>query len=174
MRGLNFQLTLFRRPSQTISRVAAIVSILGISSVALGQDQSLPAPSDAILARKTMMDSLSEKMDVIEAMIAAGKIELDAAHENADTISVFLMAFPHLFPTATNQWKPNVDKDPVTDTFASPEVWSKFADFYRQAAAASKSAYTASRAANETELKAAIAQLRTGCNSCHAAYLKTD
>jgi cytochrome c556 len=138
------------------------------------QDQTVATPADAIIARKTMMGSLSDRMDDIEGAISAGKVNLDAAHANADTISVFLMAFPHMFPAATNQWKPNVDRDPATDTFASPDIWTKFADFYTQATAASKSAYNASRAQNESELKAAIAQLRTQCNICHEVYLKPN
>ena len=138
------------------------------------QNQAAATPGDAIIARKTMMDSLSDKMDDIEGAISAGKVNLDAAHANADTISVFLMAFPHLFPESTNQWKPNVDRDPATDTFASPDVWTKFGDFYIQATAASKSAYNASRAQDENELKAAIAQLRMQCNGCHTVYLKPN
>jgi cytochrome c556 len=153
----------------------AVVSMVAFAPIALGQDQSAATSKDAIVARKTAMDTLSDRMDTIEAMIASGKkIDLDAAHMDADTISVFLMAFPHLFPASTNEWKPNVDKDPATDTFASPDVWSKFADFYRQSAAASKAAYDASRASDETVLKAAVARLRTECNACHAAYLKMD
>jgi Cytochrome C' len=112
---------------------------------------------------------------VIEAMTASGKkIDLDEAHANADAISVYLLAFPHLFPPSTNLWKPDGDKDPATDTFAAPEVWTKFSDFYRQATAASKNAFNASRATDETGLKASIAQLQTGCNDCHAAYLKAN
>jgi ketosteroid isomerase-like protein len=33
---------------------------------------------------------------------------LDAMH--ADVISVLLLSFPHLFPPASNEWKPGVDK----------------------------------------------------------------
>lgn len=150
------------------------VSVNFVASVALPQEQTAATSADAIIARKTVMDSLSDKMDDIEGAISSGKVNLDMAHADADTISVYLMAFPHLFPPATNQWKPNVDRDPATDTFASPDVWAHFADFYMQASAASKSAYNASRAQNENELKAAIAQLRTQCNACHAAYLKTN
>jgi cytochrome c556 len=84
------------------------------------------------------------------------------------------MAFPHLFPPATNQWKSTGDRDPVTDTFASPDVWTRFADFYQQAGAAAKSAFAASRSQNEADLKSAIARLRTQCNACHEAYLKTN
>ncbi len=144
------------------------------ASAAWAQDPTATITADAIVARKTVMNALSDKMDVIEGAISAGKVDLERAHAAADTISVFLMAFPHLFPPATNQWKPTGDRDPATDTFASPDVWTRFADFYQQAGAASKSAYNASRSQNEIELKTAIARLRTQCNACHAAYLKSN
>src|SRR6516225_6602020 len=147
--------------------------VVGATLVALGQDQTAAIAKDAIVARKTAMDTLSDKMDIIEAAIAAGtKLNLDEGHANADIISVLLMAFPHLFPPSTNEWKPNVDRDPATDTYASPDIWTKYADFYKQATAASKAAFDASRADDEAAFKAAIAKLRTGCNACHAAYLK--
>jgi cytochrome c556 len=149
-------------------------ALLATSLVAVAQDQSAAKVEDAIFARKTMMSSLSDNMDQIEMMISTGKIDLDDAHEHADTISVMLMAFPHLFPPATNQWKPGVEIDPVTGTFASPDVWSKFSDFYRRAADASKTAFDMSRADKPDELKAKTANLRTACNGCHAAYLKTQ
>jgi cytochrome c556 len=151
-----------------------LAGITFLSSGTLAQEQAAATPADAIMARKSVMDALSEKMDLIEAAVAAGKVNLDAAHTNADTISIFLMAFPHLFPPATNQWKAGGSQDPLTDTSASPEIWAKFDDFYKQAAAASKSAYDASRAANENDLKKAVSQLRTQCNDCHASYLKTN
>ena len=51
-------------------------------SAALGQDHSAATPSDAIFARKTVMDTLSSKMDAIEAATAStGKIDLAAANE---------------------------------------------------------------------------------------------
>jgi cytochrome c556 len=165
------------RGARSLDAVAYAIAAAGtilVASAAMAQGQTAASPADAIIARKTVMDSLSDKMDDIEGAIAGGKVNLDTAHANADTISVFLMAFPHLFAPATNQWKPNVDKDPTTDTFASPDIWTKFSDFYGKATAASKSAYNASRAANEAELKTAIGQLRTQCNACHAAYLKTN
>jgi cytochrome c556 len=141
---------------------------------AWAQDQSAATAGDAIVARKTVMGALSDKMDDIETAIAAGKVNLDQAHAAADTVSIYLMAFPHLFPPATNQWKPGGDKDPATDTFASPDVWTKFGNFYKLATAAAKSAFNASRSQNEAELKAAIAELRTQCNACHTDYLKAN
>ncbi len=63
---------------------------------------------------------------------------------------------------------------PGRDTYAAPELWSNFADFYRQAAAASQVAFKASRAKGEAEFRKTIAGLRTACDSCHALYLKTE
>jgi cytochrome c556 len=163
-----------RRLSISIMGAGLAGSLLATSLVALAQDQSAAKVEDAIFARKTMMSSLSDNMDQIEKMIAIGKIDLDDAHEHADTISVMLMAFPHLFPPASNQWKPGADIDPVTGTFASPDVWSKFTDFYKRAGDASKTAFDMSRADKPDELKAKTAELRTACNGCHAAYLKTQ
>jgi hypothetical protein len=44
-----------------------------------------------------------------------------ACDQHADTISIMLMSFPHMFPAGTNQWKPGADRDPATDTYASPD-----------------------------------------------------
>jgi len=81
-----------------------------------------------------------------------------------------LMAFPHMFPASTNQWVAGADRDPATDTYASPEVWARFPDFYRLADAASKVAFAASRAKRADEFKAQIVQLRAVCDGCHAIY----
>jgi cytochrome c556 len=81
-------------------------------SVVRGQDQSAATPADAIFARKTVMDTLSSKMDDIETATAGTtKIDLAAANEQADIVSVLLMAFPHLFPAAS---------EPPSRSFAPP------------------------------------------------------
>jgi len=139
---------------------------------AQAQDQSAAKPEDVIVARKTAMDTLSDRMDQIEQMVSTNKINIKAGQELADTVSVLLMAFPHLFPPASNQWKAGVDPDPVTGTFASPDVWTRFADFYKRATDASKAAYDISRADKEDDFKKHVQELRTDCNACHAAYLK--
>jgi len=140
---------------------------------ALAQD--LPAPKDTIFARKILMGAIDMNMDEIETMLAPeGKLELADAQEHAETISTMLMAFPHMFPAATNQWKQGAERDPATDTFASPEVWTNFADFYQRATDASKIAWNASRAKRPDDFRPLIAQLRAYCNSCHAINMKTD
>ena len=145
------------------------------SVAAIAQEQSLPPPKDTIFARKILMGAIDMNMDEIETMLApGGKVEAADAVEHADTISIMLMSFPHMFPAGTNQWKPNVERDPATDTAASPDVWQNFADFYQRAQAASKLAFDASRAMHGNEFRALIGQLRAACNSCHATYMKAE
>jgi len=62
----------------------------------------------------------------------------------------------------------------ATDTFASPDVWKNFTDFYARATEASKLAWSASRARRPDEFRGFIVQLRERCNGCHALNLKTD
>jgi cytochrome c556 len=166
----------FSRQRRSIAvAIVGATMLAGASLVAAAQDQSVATTKDVIFARKAMMSAISDNMDDIEMMIAVNKIDLDDGHEHGDTISIMLLGFPHLFPPASNQWKPNnPDIDPATDTYASPELWSKFSDFYQRAAAASKIAFNISRADKIDDFKAAAAQLRTACDACHAAYLKTQ
>jgi cytochrome c556 len=156
-------------------RMAALIGLAGLvagGSVALGQDQA-PA-KDTIFARKILMDTIGHNMDELDGILGAAKLDLNEGHEHADIISVMLMAFPHLFPPATNQWKAGAERDPGTDTFAAPEAWTNYADFYKRAQDASRFAYKASRADTEAEFKDFVAQLRVGCDSCHAVYMKQE
>jgi len=154
--------------------------VLGLSLIAggpaaIGQTAADPPAKDTIFARKTLMGAIDHNMDEVETMLApGGKLESADAREHTDTISILLQAFPHLFPPATNQWKPGIERDPATDTFASPELWSKFPDFYARAAAASKLALEASQAKRLDEFRAKMVQLRAACNGCHELYQKTE
>ncbi len=151
--------------------VAAAVRIFATPAVA--EDQ--PPPKDTIFARKILMGAIDMNMDEIETMLAPeGKLVLSDAQEHAEVISTMLMAFPHLFPPSTNQWKEGADRDPATDTFANPALWSNFSEFYRRASEASKIAWEASRAKRADEFRAQIKELRRRCNACHALNLKTE
>ena len=153
----------------------AAFALLAMSLLAWAQDRGAAIAKDAIFARKILMDTIGTNMDELEGMMASGKpINLTEAHEHADVISVMLMAFPHLFPADTNQWKPDAERDPGRDTYASPELFTNYADFYAQAARASKIAYNACRAKQEGDFKTFVAELRTACDACHAVYLKTE
>ncbi len=154
--------------------VAAMLIVIAGVAGSSAQDQSAATAKDAIFARKTLMDAIGANMDELTTMTATEKIDLEKGKGFADTISIMMMAFPHLFPPATNQWKQGADRDPATDTFASPDVWTKFADFYAQASAASKAAYNLSRAENAAALKTDHTALQKACDGCHSAYLKID
>jgi cytochrome c556 len=154
---------------------ALAIGVLIGAPFALGQEPSGPPPKDTIFARKILMGAIDMNMDAVETMLAPnGKLDATEAREHADTISIMLMSFPHLFPGATNQWKAGADRDPATDTFASPDVWANFADFYQRASAASKLAQQASNAKRLDEFRSQIEQLRAACNGCHEKYMKTN
>lgn len=164
------------RPNGAFAVVTAIAMfVVAVLAAAAASAQDQPAPKDTIFARKILMGAIDMNMDEIETMLAPeGKLVLSDAQEHAETISTMLMAFPHLFPPSTNQWKAGQDRDPATDTFANPDLWSKFADFYQRATEASKIAWNASRAARAEEFRPLIGQLRQRCNGCHALNLKTQ
>ncbi len=166
----------FPRPRDRIAMAfggaSLAAAVLATGWMAWAQDQSAATPKDAIFARKIVMGAIGSHMDEIDTMLETGKIDLAEGRDHADAISVLLMAFPHLFPPSTNQWKPDVARDPGTDTFAAPEVWTRYADFYKQAADSSKTAYNVSRAQNDEEFKKFGAQLRASCDACHATYMK--
>jgi cytochrome c556 len=127
---------------------------------------------DAIFARKSLMNAVMDHMDQIGEMISSQQIELREANRRAHTIEVMFMAFPHLFPPASNQWKEDVDLDPVSDTIASPDIWTDFADFYRRSAVAANTAHELSRADSEDEVKRLYRALGVACDTCHAIYMK--
>jgi cytochrome c556 len=154
---------------------AILLAGVGMSELAPGQDRSAAIAKDEVFARKILMDAIGRNMDEIEGMMASPKgVDMAEGREHADNISIMLMAFPHLFPADTNQWKPNFERDPGRDTYAAPELWTAYADFYARATQASKVAYNASRAQQESAFKTLAIELRAACDSCHAAYLKTD
>ena len=152
---------------------------MSVLVIALAMSIALPwasrahdTTSDVIAARKLLMDSIMNNMDKIQEMISERRINPNVSRECADNIASMLMAFPHLFPSSSNQWKEDIDLDPVKDTFASPDIWTEFADFSRRAAAAANTALELRRADNEDDVKRFYRALGIACDTCHAMYLK--
>jgi cytochrome c556 len=166
-----------QRPTGRRRRVVVAIAILAASvltldPVAMGQDQSAATAKDVIWARKILMATIGDNSDQIRSMISERNIDLNKAQEAARNISVMLKAFPHLFPPASNQWKEGVDTDPVTDTIASPDIWTDFSDFYRLAAGVANIADEISHADSEEEVRNRFRALGIYCDLCHALYLK--
>src|SRR5262245_51220551 len=148
---------------------------LALSGTALGQEKGAPPPKETIFARKILMSGVELNMEALDTLIAAEKIDMADISDHADAISIMLLALPHMFPPSTNQWRDgDKDRDPALDTYASPDLWTNFADFYRQATAASKLALDLARTKQEGDVKGLVAQLWATCHSCHSTYLKTD
>src|SRR5262245_19916862 len=140
------------RPAATLA-----IGVLIATPFALVQESSGPPPKDTIFARKILMGAIASNMDEIETMLAPnGKFDAAEAQDHADTISIMLMSFPHMFPAATNQWKAGADRDPATDTYASPDLWANFVDLYQRASTDSKLAQYASTTKSMAEFKRLI------------------
>lgn len=155
--------------------VAIVIFIAGFLApvlVATAQDQSAATAKDVIWARKTLMAAIGDQADRITAMISERNIDLREAHANARNIAAMLTALPHLFPPSSNQWREGVDLDPVTDTIASPDIWTEFDEFYKLATGTAKIADELSRAKNEDEVKSLHRALGINCDLCHSLYLK--
>jgi cytochrome c556 len=150
--------------------VGWVVIFLSLPLMSSAQDADIT--SDVIAARKLLMDSIMNNMDKIQEMISERNIKLDVSRDCADNIASMLTAFPHLFPPSSNRWREDVDPDPVKDTFASPDIWTEFADFSRRAAAAAATARELRRARNEDEVKQLYRALGIACDTCHALYMK--
>jgi cytochrome c556 len=141
---------------------------------AMAQDQTA-VTKDLIFARKILMDTIGKNMDEIEGFIETPKpIDLAEGKEHADIISVMLMSFPHLFAPASNQWSASAARDPGVDTFASPDIWKNYNQFYKFAEATSKIAFNASRSKTEPDYRKYAGQLRPSCDACHSVFMKLE
>lgn len=161
-------------PGRSIRSVCMALALITVSSAAFAQDPNPASPKDVIFARKTLMSAIGANMYPIDEMLETGKIDLARAHTSLESISAMLMAFPHLFPPSTNLWKQNAVRDPATDTLADPAIWESRSFFYRDAMAASKYAFDASRAQNVADFRKSTRDLRLTCDGCHSTYQKKD
>jgi cytochrome c556 len=164
------------RTRLSIGGVCLAGALIAASSLAFGQDPNPnPAsPKDLIVARKTLMNTIGTNMYPIDEMLETGKLDLGAARVNLESISAMLMAFPNLFPPSTNLWSANAKRDPATDTLADASIWESRSFFYRDAMAASKYAFDASRAQNVADFRKAAGDLRLTCDGCHSTYQHKD
>jgi cytochrome c556 len=158
----------------SIGGACLAVALIGACSVAFGQDPNPASPKDVIVARKTLMNTIGTNMYPVDEMLETGKIDLGTARTHLESISAMLLAFPLLFPTSTNLWYPNVRRDPATDTLADASIWESRSFFYKDALAASKYAFDASRAQTVSDFTKSARDLRLTCDGCHSTYQHKD
>jgi cytochrome c556 len=165
-----------RTHSSPLMRAALAATLLTASLSARAQnqdaDQRAATAQDVIFARKALKDAVCDRLSEIERGIAGNRVDVDHARVAADAIAAMLTAFPHLFPPSSNRWKPDSDEAPESATLASPDLWSDFPDFYRQATAAAQAAFELSRARDVEDVKTRARVLRITCDTCHALYLE--
>jgi cytochrome c556 len=158
----------------SIGGACLAVALTAASSVAFGQDVNPATPKDVIVARKTLMNTIGTNMYPVDEMVETGKIDLGAARIPLESISAMLLAFPNLFPPNTNLWSPTAERDPAGDTLADAAIWESRSFFYRDALAASKYAFEASRAENVADFRKFARDLRLTCDGCHSTYQHKD
>ncbi|WP_207482002.1 cytochrome c [Arenibaculum pallidiluteum] len=132
-------------------------------------------PLDVILARRNLMAAIGRNRDELEAMLESPEpLGLEAA-EHAGTISVLLLAFPHLFPPQTNNWSPQLEEeDPARVSRANPRVWTDFDSFYGLAQTASQLALDASLAPTVDAFRQSAKALIDTCDTCHATFRREE
>jgi cytochrome c556 len=162
------------RMGQLIGGACLAVAFIGSSSVVFCQEANPASPKDVIVARKTLMNTIGTNMYPVDEMLETGKIDLAAARVPLESISAMLMAFPNLFPPNTNLWSTGGARDPATDTLADAAVWESRSFFYRDAMAASKYAFDASRAQSVADFSKSARDLRLTCDGCHSTYQHKD
>ena len=123
--------------------------------------------AEIIEARRVLMRQVQRSMQPIDAFTVEGTGDAATVRAAAETIEAMMLAFPHLFPPATNLYDATLSEPP---TIALPAVWEGFATF---SAAAEKSERTAAAVAASTDaasLRTAAVALRTSCEDCHARF----
>lgn len=160
------------RRYRRVALSAAVLAMIG--AAALAGDRPSGAVKDEIFARKILMNAIDGQIDAIDWMVTSNKpFDLSEAIDRAGTVSAMLLALPHLFPPETNQWREGAVRDPARDTFASPDLWLHFDDFYRRAGEASRLALVLSQAKSRQEVEQRFEAVRETCASCHGLYVKS-
>jgi cytochrome c556 len=124
---------------------------------------------EVIEARRVLMLRVEELMKPIDALTVAETGELASLQSAAASIEAMMLAFPHLFPPATNLYDASVRESP---TSALPAIWADPPAFRAFAEAAEHAAATIVQAADKETLRTAGGALRASCDGCHAQFMK--
>jgi cytochrome c556 len=131
----------------------------------------LTKPLEVIHARQQLMEHMEILMQPIDTITLPSQPlgNVEQLHANAKVVGAALLAVPHLFPPTTNLYDPKAGQP---RTIALPEIWKSFDSFYSLAQAASHLADDVANAKGDKALRAASLKLRSGCDACHALYLR--
>jgi cytochrome c556 len=108
--------------------------------------------AEIIEARRVLMRQVQRLMQPIDVFTVDGNGDADAVRSAAETIEAMMLAFPHLFPPATNLYDPSLREPP---TIALPAVWETFATFRTLAERSERAAAAVTASTDATALRTA-------------------
>ena len=161
-----------------------IVSILGLTAVVLVatvfvarkatpvtrvEDAGPAETAEIIEARRVLMRQVQRQMGPIDALTLDGTGDADTVRSAAEAIEAMMLAFPHLFPPASNLYDATLREPP---TIALPAVWETFATFRTLAEKSEHAAAGVAASTDATALRTAAAALRESCETCHAQFTR--
>jgi cytochrome c556 len=123
--------------------------------------------TEIIEARRVLMRQVQRSMQPIDAFTVEGAGDAATVRSAAETIEAMMLAFPHLFPPATNLYDATLREPP---TIALPAVWQGFATFRGAAEKSERAAAAVAASTEATSLRTAAVALRSSCEDCHARF----
>lgn len=124
---------------------------------------------EIIEARRVLMQQVERHMKPIDEFTVTPSGDLAALRSAGQTIEAMMLAFPHLFPPATNRYDATVRESP---TSALPQIWKDQAAFRTLAAASEQASAAIAAAGDAASLRTAARALRASCDGCHVRFMK--
>jgi cytochrome c556 len=140
-----------------------------VTPTATAGTESAADALEIIEARRVLMRRTEDLMKPLDALTVEETGDLPALHSAAASIEAMMLAFPHLFPPATNLYEANVRESPTT---ALPGIWDDLPAFRTLAAEAEGAAATIVQTGDMETIRTAGRALRASCDGCHARFMK--
>jgi cytochrome c556 len=166
-------------PMQRVFLALLVVIGIAVGGMLLLRNSEPVTPEDAadsstdameiIEARRVLMRQVQELMAPIDALTIADNGNLPALRSAAASMEAMLLAFPHLFPPATNLYDASVRDSP---TSALPAIWDDQPAFRALAEEAEHAAAAIVKSDDTETLRTAGRGLRASCDGCHARFMK--
>ena len=148
--------------------VIVSVLVMRLTTPSIQVDGAGPTDTAEIIeARRVLMRQVQKSMQPIDAFTVEGTGDAATVRSAAETIEAMMLAFPHLFPPATNLYDATLREPP---TIALPAVWERFATFRAAAEQSERTAAAVAASSDATSLRTAAVALRTSCEDCHARF----
>jgi cytochrome c556 len=163
---------------RVIVGVVGLAAIVVIASVVVTRQTTprtqadgagLAKSAEIIEARRVLMRQIQQLMKPIDAFTVEETGDLPALRSAAAAIEAMMLAFPHLFPPATNLFDSSLSESPTT---ALPAVWDAFSTFRTFAETSERAAAAAAASTDAQSLRSAGRALRASCDGCHARFAK--